>query len=219
MVARTEPEPPAATVAALTLLCDGEPMVAQLATNRWCCLLCRKQSKSVEELNEHLCGEDHRREEAAGRLSGRIRGPASRLEHGVETARRACKTLADSTRHMAASAAATRTGRLLSIWAVDCWLWVFADRWLSPLPPPTLLDHTVGRGDWSLAACDVEIRACEDEIKGKGAFAKQPVKKGSTVGVYLGEKLSQEEYALRHFGDDATTPVEMAHMKERKERL
>ena len=74
-------------------------------------------------------------------------------------------------------------------------------------------------GNWSLSACNVEIRTCADPIKGKGAFAKLPLKKGKTVGVYLGEKLNQEQYALRHFGDAATTAAEVAHMKERSERL
>ena len=54
-----------------TLLCDGDPMVVFVA-GRWCCLLCRRQCKTMEELQAHLQDSSHVAKEAAGRKNGRI---------------------------------------------------------------------------------------------------------------------------------------------------
>ena len=60
-----------AEAAVPTLLCDGDPMVV-LVAGRWCCLLCRRQCKTMEELQAHLLDSSHVAKEAAGRESGRI---------------------------------------------------------------------------------------------------------------------------------------------------
>lgn len=60
-----------ATMQNMAVLCDGDPMIV-LVAGRWCCLLCRRQCTTLQELHEHLSNEMHVEKEAAGRRNGRI---------------------------------------------------------------------------------------------------------------------------------------------------
>lgn len=196
------------------LVCDGEPMVVQLSPTKWCCLLCRAQSRSYEEQEAHLSSLDHQRRVADAKLSGRIRQPGLKLE-----AERACSAISSWLKASAARVCSPAY-RAFAVLAVDLYLWLFADRWHSQVPPPTRIDETKGPdSSWGLVACGVEVRACKDMAKGKGAFATRVLLKGSTVGVYLGEPLTQRQYELRHFCGDTLDAAEETHLQRRSERL
>ena len=110
---------------------------------------------------------------------------------------------------------------------VDMRLREQADEWPGDAPPPPETDEEVldPEGPWSASACGVEIKLCDDDpAKGFGAFAVRNFAKGSMVGLYWGEVLTQREHALRHgwrsqmVVADATRE-EKAALKERSVRL
>ena len=69
----------------------------------------------------------------------------------------------------------------------------------APEPPATDAEALDADGPWGAVACGVEIRQCEEASdKGLGAFATRPIAKGTVVGIYWGEQLTQRSQALRH---------------------
>jgi len=75
-----------------------------------------------------------------------------------------------------------------------------AEPWPAHLAAPASTAEVVDPdGRWSATACGVEIRLCTDEpTKGMGAYATRPLRAGTVVGVYWGERLTMREHALRH---------------------
>ena len=109
---------------------------------------------------------------------------------------------------------------------IDAWLACTADPW--PVCEARAVpkeDHEVldPLGPWSLDACGVEIKLCDDESKGKGAFAVRPIEQGHVAGVYVGERLDQRMHSLRHAerGPLFVPPSasESAKLAERQRRL
>lgn len=105
-----------------------------------------------------------------------------------------------------------------------------SDQWPHHAPPPPLDVDATRLAPWSASERGVAIRMCKEPGKGEGVFASRPIPRGTIVGVYVGEMLSQRAYALRHkktrlaFG---SIPVEgsaehedaIAKEKERAARL
>ena len=196
------------------LLIDGDPMLLQLAPNKWCCMLCRRQAATLEDLLTKHCREPlHMRKEAEGRLNGRVTNPGGL----VRLARRAYAALASSLGRILDASIQHRWGKSLFLAVADAYLCLFADKWSSSVPPPPSLEQTMGAGQaWSPEACGVHIRSCDDSRKGQGVFATHPITAGTTVGMYLGELLTQAQYFSRHV-EPALEDV--ARVQERSERL
>jgi hypothetical protein len=97
-------------------------------------------------------------------------------------------------------------------------------------PPGNAAEALDPSGPWGRQACGVEIRACsDDEEKGMGVFATRRLAKGTVVGVYWGELLTQRQLKIRHgsnydslLGDvdeDELTPSEEEEIRARRKRL
>ena len=100
-----------------------------------------------------------------------------------------------------------------------------ADAWHAPPPPETDEEVLDPSSRWSASSCGVQIRSCNDSVdKGLGAFATRHIAKGSVVGVYWGERLTQREHAVRHGWRSGTTIADLTHAErkalvERRTRL
>lgn len=96
-------------------------------------------------------------------------------------------------------------------------------------PPPSPTEAINPHGLWGAAARGVAIRLCEGAPdKGLGAFAMRTFARGELAGVYMGERLTQRQYALRHgwSGERADEVAsaqpqaeEVTWLSERAERL
>ena len=104
-----------------------------------------------------------------------------------------------------------------------------ADEWPEHLEPcPTdedlaaLLESAGGR--FGAASRGVAIRACDDARKGMGAFAVLHIPACAVVGIYMGERLTARQHALRHgwrLEQVVANPTkqELLELKAREERL
>lgn len=70
-----------------------------------------------------------------------------------------------------------------------------------------------------MAACNVALQQCKEARKGKGIFASHDIEAGAVVGTYLGERLSQRQYAIRHLGEAPSNKEEIAFVEERRSRI
>ena len=97
-------------------------------------------------------------------------------------------------------------------------------------PPSCTSEALDPAGPWGALACGVEIKCCEDEEdKGMGAFATQPIHRGDVVGIYWGECLTLRQLAARHgssydwwlrdLRESDMAPLERVELEARKVRI
>ena len=187
---------------ARALLLHGEPLVAECGAE-YCCMLCRQRCADTAALDRHLAAAAHEELVAAGLRAGtlacRPAGLGGRIAAVITTARSAIRLV---------RALVFGVPARLFTWCArsaalnDAQLWLCADRWPRSAPaPPRSASETLA-GPFSLDAHGLEVRQCDERLKGQGVFARRPLPRGEIIGVYLGEGLSQRDYALRHSGYD-----------------
>ena len=90
---------------------------------------------------------------------------------------------------------------------IDMRLRASADTWPTHLEPAPVTTESVldSNGRFGPEARGIEVRMCDDERKGLGAFATRNIPAQAVAGVYWGEQLTARQHALRHV---IATPLE-----------
>lgn len=117
--------------------CDGEPMIVALnvgalkASDVWCCLLCRRQQKSIELMGEHLRSDQHITAEAAARLKGRVTSAPNTFLRTVGFCQRALATRWEQIKDRFSR---TAMARAVAVLLADSYLTLSANWSAHPLP-------------------------------------------------------------------------------------
>ena len=158
------------------------------------CLLCKCILKRPDELACHLSSASHSGKVKAAMSNGSLTVQETGLRSTLRKLVAACYRKAHSCTSLVVQAV------VQSPWINDWILWLSAPCWPKneQAAPPRCVSDTLDGTPWGMAARGVELRTCEEPGKGKGIFAIRELKYKEVIGVYLGESLSQQAYALRH---------------------